>query len=304
MYIFDTISLQATLFCLIFIGMIAKKTGILTEPGVKCLSDILINIMLPCSTLCAFFNGTDMISTLAQNGVHAFSISFAVQIAAIILSKLLFRPFSAEEKINMSYGLICSNSSFIGIPVAGALFGQSGVMYSSIFQIPIRLTMWSVGLSLYTRTQNKISIKKALLHPCILAVLLGALYLFFSISVPGFLKKALELTASGTTAISMAVIGAIMSDIPIRSCFSSRVLYYCMIRLVAFPALGWYAIHRFSIDPGVFNICILMTAMPAGSTTAILAKKYNRNPEFASQLIFSSTLFSLLSLPLFSLILK
>lgn len=304
MYIPEMISLQATLFCLIFTGILIKKLGILTEPGVKCLSDLLIYILLPCSILHAFLNSTDLITTLAQNGIDAVCLSAAIQVAAIIIGKLAFRSISEKERINMSYGMICSNSSSIGIPIASALFGQSGIMYASIFQIPIRLTMWSVGLSLYTGMQGKSSPKKALLHPCILAVVFGVLYLFLPIPVPYFLKKAINLAGSGTTAISMVVVGAIMGDIPIRSCFHPHVLFYCVLRLAVFPILVWLVILNIQLEPVVFNTCILMTAMPAGSTTAILAKKYGCNPAFASELIFASTLFSLLSLPLFSLLLR
>ena len=55
----------------------------------------------------------------------------------------------------LAYGIICSNSSFIGIPVIESLYNSLGVMYTSIFQMPIRFTMWSAGLSLFTVVDKK-----------------------------------------------------------------------------------------------------------------------------------------------------
>ena len=48
---------------------------------------------------------------------------------------------------------------------------------------------------------------------------------------------------------------------------------------------------------------ILTLLLLAGSTTAILAARYNGDAPFASCLIFISTLFSLLTLPLLCLLL-
>ena len=50
------------------------------------------------------------------------------------------------------------------------------------------------------------------------------------------------------------------------------------------------------------NLCVLLSAMPAASTTAMLAQKYNGNAIFASQLVFVSTLLSLFTLPLVTMI--
>ena len=50
------------------------------------------------------------------------------------------------------------------------------------------------------------------------------------------------------------------------------------------------------------NVCILLSAMPAASTTAMLAQKYNQNAEFASRMVFISTLFSLITLPIMTLL--
>jgi len=47
----------------------------------------------------------------------------------------------------------------------------------------------------------------------------------------------------------------------------------------------------------------MLTAMPAGSTTAILPKKYGCDAEYGASLIFTSTILSLLTIPVFALLL-
>jgi hypothetical protein len=51
------------------------------------------------------------------------------------------------------------------------------------------------------------------------------------------------------------------------------------------------------------GVCVLLTAMPAGATTVILASKYNGDAPFATKIVVISTLLSLVTTPVWSLIL-
>ena len=97
-------------------------------------------------------------------------------------------------------------------------------------------------------------------------------------------------------------IGSILADAPVESLFSKVVLYYTFLRLIAFPALVYLVLLPFGMDSLLVNICVLMTGMPAGSTVSILADQYNADAAFASQLVFTSTLFSIFTIPLLTLI--
>ena len=57
------------------------------------------------------------------------------------------------------------------------------------------------------------------------------------------------------------------------------------------------------MDALVTGIIVILSAMPAGSTTAMLAQKYDQDPEFASKMVFLSTLASLVTLPLWAMVL-
>lgn len=50
----------------------------------------------------------------------------------------------------------------------------------------------------------------------------------------------------------------------------------------------------------LINIAVIMTAMPAGASTSILAEKYDGDAQYAAQLTFFSTLCSIATIPLIS----
>ena len=300
----EMLSLQGTLFLLILAGVLAKKTGIVSETGRKTLSDLLIYIVLPCNILESFLSGGQMPEGFVRNCLLAVGISAGIQLLAVYGSKLLFRKYPRGEKSVLSYGMICSNSGFIGLPIAHLMFGDLGVIYTSVFQIPLRFTMWTAGLSLFTSVSRKDAFRKLARHPCIIAVFVGLALMAAPIQLPGVLSDALDSLSGCTVPLSMLVIGTILADAPIRSMFSRPVLWYSCLRLVLFPLLIWALLRPLGLDPTLVNVCVLMTGMPAGSTGSILADKYGGAALFASELAFASTLCSIVTIPLLTLLLN
>lgn len=80
------------------------------------------------------------------------------------------------------YGAVCTNAAFLGNAITEGIFGAKGLMLTSIFLIPQRMAMWSVGVSYFMqgagaapttpeekRAHRKAVILKTIWHPCIVA---------------------------------------------------------------------------------------------------------------------------------------
>ena len=301
-FFWEMLSLQETMFLLILTGVLIKKLKIIDAAGRKMLSDLLIDVILPCNIVESFLGGMVFPDGFARNCLLAVGLSAVIQLMSIYGSKLLFRKYPREQRSVLSYGIICSNSSFVGLPVARLLFGDLGVIYTSMFQIPLRFTMARV--SLFTRVSRKDAFRKLVRHPCIIAVFAGLLLMAAPVSLPGFLDSAVASVSSCTVPVSMFVIGTILADAPIRSMFSKPVLWYTCLRLVLYPLLLCVLLKPLHLDTTLTNVCILMTGMPAGSTGSILADKYDCDAVFASQIAFASTLCSILTIPLMTLVME
>ena len=302
-FILKMLNLQFMLFALMMVGVIANKVHIITSQNRKAFSDLLINIVLPCNIVNSFLSKVEISDSFFRNCVLMLLLSSGIQIFATFISKLLFARFEKKKKNIMSYGLICSNSSFIGLPIAETLYGSIGVMYTSIYQIPTRFTMWTAGLSLFTCVDKKDAFKKLAKHPCIIAIFVGFFLMLLPVSLPSFLQNTIVSISRCTIVLSMLVIGAILVETDIRTIFTKEVLYYTAIRLLLFPLFIFAVLQPFHLDPLLISICVIMSGMPAGSTTSVLADKYNCDPAFASQIIFVSTLFSIFTIPVLGMLL-
>ena len=72
--------------------------------------------------------------------------------------------------------------------------------------------MWSAGVSYFTECPSKKEVvKKVLKHPCIVAVEIGIVLMVTQVQLPGFLSSAIENVGGCTTAITMMLIGTILT---------------------------------------------------------------------------------------------
>lgn len=163
--------------------------------------------------------------------------------------------------------------------------------------------MWTAGLSLFTNVDRKESFQKLVKHPCIIAIIIGVTLMITPVSLPPFLEDTISGLSKCTTPLSMITVGAMFANSKWSDFLNPSILYYCLIRLIVFPAIVFGAVRLLGIDLVLGNVAVLLSAMPMAATTAILADKYNYNGETASRSIFVSTLLSIATLPVICLVL-
>ena len=197
--------------------------------------------------------------------------------------------------------MIVSNSAFIGIPVIQSIYGSEAIMFASVFQIPIIVTMWTVGLALFKPIDPKHALKSVFKNPSVVAVLIGFIIMLTGIKFPVFITKTISSIAACTTAISMFVVGSILAEIEWNNLLDKKVLFFCSIRLIAYPLIVFIALSFLNVPTLIKAIAIIMTGMPAGSTAAILAEQYGCDAKFAAKLILVSTVLSVITIPILCL---
>lgn len=283
------------------IGFFLRKKEIVTAEIRKGLSALLINVVLPCTVILSFMNDSIVNSDLLMTCLLAVVISAIIQTVSIIASKFLFNRYEKMDANVLTYGMIVSNSAFIGIPIIQSIYGSEAVMFASVFQIPIIVTMWTIGLALFKPIDHKHALKSVIRNPSVVAVLIGFIIMLTGIKFPIFIAKTISSIASCTTAISMFVVGSILADIEWNNLLDKKVLFFCSIRLIAYPFIVFIALTFVNAPTLIKAIAVIMTGMPAGSTAAILAEQYECDAKFAAKLILVSTVLSVITIPILCL---
>lgn len=296
------VMLQLQVLLLMGAGFVLTKTGTITGEGRKSLSDILINFVLPCNIITSF--QMEMTGELLASCGLVLLLALAAQGLFYIVGHCCFKGEKAERLSCLRYGTLCPNAGFLGLPIIGGVFGEMGALLTSVALIPQRVVMWSAGVSLFTRADSKSVVRKVITHPCIIAVVIGfALMLSGNPTLPGFLQKAISSAGGCTTCVSMLVIGSILAGANDAGLGDRTILWYTFLRLIAIPLIVFVPLRLLGVDPIVTGVIVLIGGMPAGSTTAILASKYDGDAAFASRMVFVSTLASIVTLPVLCLFL-
>ncbi|MGN1267401.1 MAG: AEC family transporter [Dorea sp.] len=296
----EMIHLQITFFLLIVVGIVLKWKGVINEQGQKLLSNITVNLLLPCNIIKSFAEGIEISGDFVRNCAYAFLISMIIQLFSIYIGKYLFSGMQPKKRAIFTYGLIVANSSCIGLPIMDVLYGNIGVMYTSFFQIPVRITMWTSGLALFTNVDKKGAYTKALRHPCIAAMGIGIVLMILPVKLPVSVMDTLAHISDCLVPISMIAIGAMLKGSKMKELFDKSILYYCSIRLLIYPLLIMAVLRLLQLDEVLINVLVILTGTPMATTTAILADKYESDSKLASQTILVSTILSIFTLTLLS----
>ena len=120
-FFWEMLSLQETMFLLILTGVLIKKLKIIDAAGRKMLSDLLIDVILPCNIVESFLGGMRS-QTLRPELPAGGWTSAVIQLMSIYGSKLLFRStLGAEERSLLRHHLF--QLQLCGVAVARLLFG-------------------------------------------------------------------------------------------------------------------------------------------------------------------------------------
>lgn len=298
MDILTLFSLQCTLFAMMLIGAWAKKRGIIDENGKRCLTDLCVNIIIPCNIfkycLIEFNMGIFRACSLLLLS------AILMQGICLTLNKWIFNRYPAQRKKVLQYCTIVPMSGFLGNPIAEGIYDQIGVLYTSIFLIPMRIVMWSVGTTYFVadaEIDKKKVIRNVLTHPCLVAIYLGIFFMVTGLPLPAVVTETVRYVGNCNSAMTMFIVGTILADVKLPTIFSSETLSFSVFRLIILPAIALGVGALLGLDSVSLGISVLMTGMPAGATAAIFAARYESDALFATKCVVMTTLASMVTLP-------
>lgn len=296
----NLLNLQAQLFLLLLAGFFFQKF-ILSEDFKKGLTDVLIDLILPCNIVASFQIKLD--AELVRSTLLVVAAAFAAQLVSLALGLVMYRRCEEDDVPVMRYGTLCSNAGFLGMPVAEGIWGPEGILLASIFLIPQRVFMWSIGVSFFHKEKQNIFLT-LIKNPTIDAVLVGLVLMITQAQLPPFLDNTLHAFSNCNTGMSMFLIGMIASNIKARDFLDKNVLYLSFVRLIFVPSIVFLGCRLFGVEELATGVAVILTAMPVAGTTAVLASKYGRNAEFAASVVAASTALSLAVIPVWGLLLS
>lgn len=267
---------------MVAVGVALGKCKVINGEQSRALSQVMIYALSPCALFSAFqseFSMDKLHGLLATTAGSLFTFFLFV-----VVGKLLMRP-----KIGLSPAENCcamfSNCGNIVIPIVQGIWGSEYVIFISPYILTSNVLMWSYGVRLLGG--EKKPLWRELLHPNILAVVLGMIMFVTNIRLPQPITNGISAVGNCVGPVSMLVVGVLLSETSISFMVHDRRIFRTVaLRLVVFPLLAMISaltVAMFWQSPdrtAVLLVILICSLGPSASNLTGLAQSL-RHPDTA-----------------------
>lgn len=298
-----------SVFSISLLGYIANKIKWLPAESTKYLSMLLINITSPCLVIHAMSRQEltrETVSSVAQTA----GLMLLAMVIATVFAAAAVRVMKMPRADRGVYQVVIflTNSGFMGFPLTLAVFGEKGLFLMIIANAVFTLYTYSVGvLLLISGREEKLTLRTALrsmLSVPVISSLIGLLIFAFGIPLPSLLADFLNTVGGITIPLSMIIIGIQLAESKVGEVLGNKHIFQTLIiKLVILPVVLFGILFWLPVNTLVFCIVIFAMVMPSAAVTPVLSEIYGANTKLAAQIVFITTMCSLITIPIFSMIL-
>jgi len=206
-------------------------------------------------------------------------------------------------------GLI-GNTSFLGIPIALALLPSTTINFTIGFDLGTTLFAWIFGpffLQEKSKSNNIPNIKgllNALVNSPASRGIIGVLlaYLF---QISEILGDFLWIPARIVIALAIIIVGTrlgIISNLKGKvSDLNEEIKFSILLKLFIFPFIIFLVCKSLNFNFYQSSAVILQAGTPTAISTILMAEAYSVKQQIASKILFTTTLISIITIPLFKI---
>ncbi|WLD94220.1 AEC family transporter [Alkalihalobacillus sp. AL-G] len=295
------------LYGIAFIGYIARKYQILPEASDYVLTQLVLYITLPALILYSMDFPYD------PAYLHDFSWLIGLSCIAIILACgigmfLRKRADLPEKQKGVYEGLIVfGNQGFIGYAIIYILLGNTGILYTAVFNFLYILLIWTYGIYVVGRTNASFSWKWLAFNPGVISTIVGFVVFMLPFQWPKSFHNLFETVGLPTIPLSMLIIGILLANLSaseVSAFLHSKYLWLSIFTRLLFIPLCLVPLIAIPIKESLLIVVVLVAATPSAPTIALYARKYGGDPYFASIGSSVSTVLSMVTITLLYGLLK
>ena len=303
----DTIiNVALPVFAVIFVGVIAGRVGVLGPASSEALNKYVYWVALP-ALLFLSIGRIPVADLVNASFIGAFlGSSVLVWIMGSVVGRLL-RERSASNLVMQGMNASFANVGYMGIPLFVAAFGSDNIapaLLATVMMSVISVPAAIIGLELVGSKhghplQTARGVGLALVkNPLLLSSAAGLGVALSGLDFPEPVVRLLDILAVSASPCALVAIGLFIASRPLKAGLM-EVGWLTVIKLIWHPLICWWLILGFfPLDPYWAASAIILSALPTGTLTFVVAQQYGAYVERTSGVILISTIVSVVSLSL------
>jgi predicted permease len=221
-------------------------------------------------------------------------------------AKILRIPKGKCQVFELSF--VFSNIIFIGLPINQIMFGSEGLPYLFTFYFVSITMFWSVGaykLAKASPSAEKTFSFKKIINPAFVGIITGCLLVETRLDIPYVFDQVIRYLAALGVPLALLVVGANLAGLAKSVPKISKDEWVILAsKFIICPLFMFILLRLFGVSGLAFKVFILTSSMPCHMQTSILAEYYEVESAYASKLVSVSTLFSLITIPVYTTLLN
>ncbi|MEE3405305.1 MAG: AEC family transporter [Acutalibacteraceae bacterium] len=299
-------------FIYIGVGLIANRLKVLPEESVKHFISLVMGITVPCLVISSI-TGQDLNGDMYRNTILTLLLTTLVLIvtafATTFVSDRIFPWKDQQDRNVLASAMTGCNAGFMGLPIASAVFGELVFYYLVIQNIANNLYLFVMSLAQLHHRESEKSSKslseklKPLVNPTSVATIVSLIMLFAGIHLPEYAMDIVTTLGDITIPLSMILVGVQLGGADFKKLIADKALLITSVmKLIAVPALALLILTPMPVDPVVKLTVLLGMCFPSAVIGVAVAAQENKNPQLMAEAVAITTLLSLITLPVWIMI--
>lgn len=283
------------MFLLMAAGYTIYKLKMLTNDATRQVSNLLVKVVTPFTMICSFQRAFD--PALAKTLVIVLACGFLTFFIGIAISAAFYRPARFDNYANRRMCATYPNNGFMALPLLSAMFGPLGVFLGSAHIVGSTVLTW-----VYSVPQlcgGRPALKKIILNPGTIALVLGTLLFISPYKVPGPVFSAMNYLGSLNTPLAMLIVGSYLAQVDLRAAFRDlAILKNSLVRLLLIPALSLLFLLFAPLDETARMALLIGVSAPVAISNATFAQIFDSDYLYCTKAVAVSTVLSIVTMPL------
>jgi predicted permease len=282
------------IFILVSIGFGAQK---LLRMDSRTFSRLNIYILIPAVLFVKIYEAHVSLRFVGQ----VLSFIIIVELLMYALGEGLARLLKYPRGIRKAFcsSLLFFNSGNYGLPLIELVFNGNPIATASQVFVMLTQNISTSTFGVFQASSGKSSYRQALQNmlvmPSLYVLTIVLIVKGFAIKVPFQLMMPLKYISGGFVGLALITLGVQLAEVKAKFRVKD-VLLASLIRLILSPLLGFGLVWLLGIHGILAKSLIIGVATPTAVNTAILAREFDNEPEYAAQMVLVSTLFSAITL--------
>ncbi|MDL4839504.1 AEC family transporter [Aquibacillus rhizosphaerae] len=281
-------------FAIGFIGMKFFKLDI------KPISTMALYLMSPFLAFRTFYQNDLNMDYLY---LGTFLILLCIISIGICYLVAYFKKWNSANTSSFVLASVFMNNGNYGTPLVLLVFGEPGFHYAVILMVLQQLIMCTIGI--YVAAKGGADgkevmaspMKEVIKVPIVYGAILGIIFNLFHFDIGSEVMTAVNMVSDATIPTIMIVLGMQLATISLKKLEIGKLSTALVFKLAIAPVIAYLITIPLPVDEMVKDILILMAAMPTAANTTMYALQFDAKPGFVSSATLTSTLLSIITLP-------